>query len=102
MDQYMPNTNPMESFLLRGTASRPASPHRRESLALSATATPTDPAFTYASTALNAAEHAEREALEQWLLAAAPHLRDYFAITVEDGHVRSLAGCFGLLVARRR
>ena len=61
MDQYMPNTNPMESFLLRGTASRPASPHRRESLALSATATPTDPAFTYASTALNAAEHAERE-----------------------------------------
>jgi len=62
MDQYMPNTNPMESFLLRGgTTSRPASPHRRESLGLSATATPTDPAFTYASTALNAAEHAERE-----------------------------------------
>jgi len=61
MDQYMPNTNPMENFLLRGNTSRPASPHRRESLALSATATPTDPAFTYASTALNAAEHAERE-----------------------------------------
>jgi pimeloyl-ACP methyl ester carboxylesterase len=62
MDQYMPNTNPMESFLLRdGNTSRPASPHRRESLALSATATPTDPAFTYAATALNAAEHAERE-----------------------------------------
>lgn len=61
MDQYMPNTNPMESFLLRGRPGRSASPNKRESLCLSATATPTDPAFTYAATALNAAEHAERE-----------------------------------------
>jgi hypothetical protein len=62
MDQYMPNTNPMENFMLRGKTSRSNSPHKRdESLFMSATATPTDPAFTYASTALNAAEHAERE-----------------------------------------
>jgi pimeloyl-ACP methyl ester carboxylesterase len=62
MDQYMPNTNPMENFMLRGKTSRSNSPHKHdESLFMSATATPTDPAFTYASTALNAAEHAERE-----------------------------------------
>jgi hypothetical protein len=62
MDQYMPNTNPMENFLLNGKRSRSTSPHKRDdSLLVSATATPTDPAFTYASTALNAAEHAERE-----------------------------------------
>ena len=62
MDQYMPNTNPMENFMLNGKRSRSTSPHKRdESLVMSATATPTDPAFTYASTALNAAEHAERE-----------------------------------------
>ncbi|GAB7325431.1 hypothetical protein MBLNU13_g09455t1 [Cladosporium sp. NU13] len=62
MDQYMPSTHSMESFLLNGKRSRSASPHKRdESLVMSATATPTDPAFTYASTALNAAEHAERE-----------------------------------------
>lgn len=60
MDQYMPNTNPMENFPIRGRG-RSNSPNKRESLYLSATATPTDPAFTYASTALNAAEHAERE-----------------------------------------
>jgi pimeloyl-ACP methyl ester carboxylesterase len=62
MDQYMPSTNSMESFLLNGKRSRSASPHKRdESLVMSATATPTDPAFTYAASALNAAEHAERE-----------------------------------------
>lgn len=61
MDQYMPNTNPMENFLLRTHASRSSSPHKRESLCLTATATPMDPAFTYAASALNAAEHAERE-----------------------------------------
>jgi pimeloyl-ACP methyl ester carboxylesterase len=62
MDQYMPNTNPMENFMLRGKTSRANSPHKRdESLFMSATATPADPAFTYASTALNAAEHSERE-----------------------------------------
>lgn len=62
MDQYMPSTNPMENFMIRGKTSRSGSPHKRdESLFMSATATPTDPAFTYASTALNAAEHAERE-----------------------------------------
>lgn len=60
MDQYMPSTNPMENFPIRGRG-RSNSPNKRESLYLSATATPMDPAFTYASTALNAAEHAERE-----------------------------------------
>ncbi|KAM0722936.1 hypothetical protein Q7P37_001134 [Cladosporium fusiforme] len=65
MDQYMPSTNPMENFPIRGSEGRrdrSTSPNKRETaLFLSATATPTDPAFTYASTALNAAEHAERE-----------------------------------------
>lgn len=60
MDQYMPSSNPMENFPIRGRG-RSTSPDKHESLMLSATATPTDPAFTYASTALNAAEHAERE-----------------------------------------
>jgi SAM-dependent methyltransferase len=44
---------------------------------------------------------AEREALERWLLAAEPRFRDFFAITVEDGRVRSLTGAFGIVVARR-
>lgn len=60
MDQYMPTDNPMENFPIRG-GRRSVSPDKRESLFMSATATPMDPAFTYASTALNAAEHAERE-----------------------------------------
>ena len=45
---------------------------------------------------------AERDALERWLLAAAPRFREFFAIAEEDGHVRSLAGYFGIVVARRK
>ncbi|KAK3116480.1 hypothetical protein LTR53_003084 [Teratosphaeriaceae sp. CCFEE 6253] len=70
MDQFMPTTNPMESFILsveeedEDTATpnpRTTDADRRTSLFLGATATPTDPTFTFAQTALSAAEHAERE-----------------------------------------
>lgn len=63
MDQYMPSTNPMGNFPLpvRGGATEEDSEEEPLKVFLSATATPTDPAFSYASTALNAAEHAERE-----------------------------------------
>lgn len=56
MDQYMPSTTPLEPF---PTSSRGLD--ESESLVLSATAVPTDPSFTYASTGLNAAEHAESQ-----------------------------------------
>ncbi|QIX02132.1 hypothetical protein AMS68_007649 [Peltaster fructicola] len=58
MDRFVPDTNPMESFPIAGDA---AAETRRSSLFLSATVTPADPAFEYASVALNAAEHAARE-----------------------------------------
>jgi SAM-dependent methyltransferase len=44
---------------------------------------------------------AERDALEAWLLAAPPRCAAFFAIAVEDGHVRSLCGAFAIIVARR-
>jgi ubiquinone/menaquinone biosynthesis C-methylase UbiE len=44
---------------------------------------------------------AEREALERWLLAAPPHIREVFAIVVENGRVVSLRGHFGIIVARK-
>jgi SAM-dependent methyltransferase len=44
---------------------------------------------------------AEREALEQWLLAAEPRFHEYFHIRVEDGRLQSLRGFFGIVVARR-
>lgn len=44
---------------------------------------------------------AERDALEQWLLAAPAHLRERFAVVARDGHVESLRGTFGLIVARK-
>lgn len=44
-------------------------------------------------------DEAERDALEQWLLAAPPRFREFFEITVQDDRVVSLRGTFGLLVA---
>lgn len=44
-------------------------------------------------------DEAERDALEQWLLAAPPRFREFFEITVQDSKVVSLRGTFGLLVA---
>jgi SAM-dependent methyltransferase len=44
---------------------------------------------------------AEREALERWLLAAPPHIREFFAIVAENGRVVSLRGHFGIIVARK-
>lgn len=61
MDRVMPTTNPMENFPIPVREEGEARPNHRGSLYLSATATPTDPNLLFASTALNAAEHAERE-----------------------------------------
>lgn len=43
----------------------------------------------------------EREALERWLLEAAPHLRERFAIVEQAGRIVSLRSTFGIIVARR-
>ncbi|KAF2722602.1 alpha/beta-hydrolase [Polychaeton citri CBS 116435] len=65
MDQLIPTNNPMENFLklpLVGEESDPLSTSpSKQGLYLSATATPTDPNFAFASIGLNAAEHEERE-----------------------------------------
>jgi pimeloyl-ACP methyl ester carboxylesterase len=58
MDQYMPSTTPLETI---PQLSRGLEEVKRDSLHLSATAVPTDPSFTFASTGLNAAEHAESQ-----------------------------------------
>ncbi|KAI6795674.1 alpha/beta-hydrolase [Hortaea werneckii] len=59
MDQFMPTINPMKGFPV--STRENGGEERRGSLGMSATATPTDPSFTFASAGLNAAEHAERE-----------------------------------------
>ncbi|KAK0806142.1 hypothetical protein LTR75_007107 [Friedmanniomyces endolithicus] len=64
MDQCMPTTHLTDNFPLPLKDEDPtASPttDRRGSLFLAATATPTDPTFSFAQTALSAAEHADRE-----------------------------------------
>ena len=62
MDQFMPTINPMENFPMPVKEEDEGdNEFGQGSLLLSATATPTDPNFTFASTGLNAAEHAERE-----------------------------------------
>ena len=43
----------------------------------------------------------ERDALEAWLIAAAPRCAEFFQIIVADGHVQSLTGRYGLIVARK-
>lgn len=61
MDQFMPSINPMENFPIPVSQSGDdESPVRRGSLVMSATATPMDPSFEYAYSALNAAEHEEK------------------------------------------
>jgi ubiquinone/menaquinone biosynthesis C-methylase UbiE len=45
---------------------------------------------------------AERAALEAWLLQAPPRCAECFEIVVEDGRVRSIAGKFAIIVARKR
>jgi SAM-dependent methyltransferase len=44
---------------------------------------------------------AERDALERWLLAAAPHFRERFEVVERDGRLVSLRGAFGIIVARK-
>jgi SAM-dependent methyltransferase len=44
---------------------------------------------------------AERDALERWLLDAPPRCREFFRITEQDGHILSLQGTFGIIVARK-
>jgi ubiquinone/menaquinone biosynthesis C-methylase UbiE len=43
----------------------------------------------------------ERAALEAWLLAAPPRAAEFFEIAAEAGRVRSIAGKFAIIVARR-
>lgn len=61
MDQFMPTLNPGENFPIPVMIEEEQPEMPGGGLYLSATATPTDPSFTFASTALNAAEHAEKE-----------------------------------------
>jgi SAM-dependent methyltransferase len=44
---------------------------------------------------------AERDALERWLLDAEPRFRERFDVVERDGHVASLRGTFGIVVARK-
>jgi len=44
---------------------------------------------------------AERDGLERWLLEAEPRFREFFSIKEENGHVVSLQGTFGIIVARK-
>ena len=62
MDQFMPSTNPLDNFPIPVMEEEADEERRRRgSLTLSATATPMDPGFAYASIGLHAAEHAEKE-----------------------------------------
>ena len=79
MDQYMPSTNPMENFPIPlgkvredGNEENGGTP-----LFLSATATPTDPEFSFASIGLNAAEHAERERQAQYTVRLTQRTWEY-------------------------
>lgn len=62
MDQFMPDLNAMENFPIP-VAEEEVNPmrDRTSTVIMSATATPMDPSFEYAATALNAAEHTEKE-----------------------------------------
>ncbi|OQO12305.1 hypothetical protein B0A48_02947 [Cryoendolithus antarcticus] len=61
LDNFNATSNPMSSFLLKPSDPLEPPTRRSSSIMLTATATPTDPEFSFASTGLNAAEHAERE-----------------------------------------
>jgi hypothetical protein len=43
----------------------------------------------------------EKLALERWLLDAEPRFRERFDIVEHEGHVASLRGTFGVVVARK-
>lgn len=63
-----------------------------------------DPREPYAFAEWTARLHmppAERDELEHWLLAAEPRLREHFAIVEQAGHVVSLQGRFGIIVAQK-
>lgn len=45
---------------------------------------------------------ADRDALEQWLLAAPKRCADFFRIESKRGHVISLRACFAIIAARKR
>ena len=66
MDQFMPDLNPMENFPIPASEEQQGTSSQHTSLVMSATATPMDPSFEYASTALNAAEHTEKERKEAY------------------------------------
>jgi len=59
-------------------------------------------AYEFASwTARLRMPEAEKIALEHWLLEAAPRFRERFEIVEQAGHVVSLHGTFGIVVARK-
>ena len=66
MDQFMPDLNPMENFPIPAAEEEQGMNSQHISLVMSATATPMDPSFEYAATALNAAEHTEKERKEAY------------------------------------
>jgi hypothetical protein len=66
MDQFMPDLNPMENFPIPVAEEQQGTSSQHNSLVMSATATPMDPSFEYAATALNAAEHTEKERKEAY------------------------------------
>ena len=62
MDQYMPDVNQMENFPMTAKEDNGESLlSRTPSFKMGATATPMDPSFEFAASALNAAEHTEKE-----------------------------------------
>lgn len=75
-----------------------------EAAGLSVTLTEDDPRepYEFASwTARMRMQDADRDALERWLLEAPAHLRERFEVVERDGHVVSLRGTFGIVVARK-
>lgn len=66
MDQFMPDLNPMENFPIPVAEEGKAGQSQSGLVPMSATATPMDPSFEYAASALNAAEHTEKERKEQY------------------------------------
>jgi ubiquinone/menaquinone biosynthesis C-methylase UbiE len=45
---------------------------------------------------------AERDALEAWLIAAPARCAEFFQIAVVDGHVQSLSGKYGMILAQKK
>ena len=77
MDQFMPDLNPMENFPIPVSEEDRGGQRQHSIIAMSATATPMDPSFEYAATALNAAEHTEKERMN-----AEKEKKEYYTTSV--------------------